>query len=59
MFQYSHYKYCLQDKSTHFDLRVSTHLRLEASGQSFRTESHKRRISNILDDFSFIPTFDA
>ena len=37
MFGYSHYTYCLQDKSTHFGLRVLTNFGLELSGHRWKS----------------------
>ena len=42
------YAYCLQDESTYFGLRFSTHFGLEVRGQ-FGTKNHK--IGNIHKDF--------
>ena len=33
MFQYSHYAYCLQERLTHFGLKISKHFGLEVSAQ--------------------------
>ena len=37
MFGCFHYTYCLQDKSTHFDLRVLTNFGLEVSGHRWKS----------------------
>ena len=53
---YSNYTYCLEEESTHFGLRVSTHF--EVFGQ-FVIENHKRKTGNIHRDFLNYTTFHA
>lgn len=59
MFGYSHYTYCLQDKSTHFGLRVLTDFGLEVSGDRWKSILKLCQLSSLITFRMFLDFLDG